>query len=166
MSTFFQFEADFVETLRCIPMVVRFKLDTCGIKLKLQAWHQLSPGDRQALATLPCTTAAEIAHYQTFLQQRLLDCTGAMGGTLPIDPQPPWLDAATIPAELDQAIQALGVALNQPSNQPSSQPLNQSLNLVQWAALTPLQRFALLKLSRPGHENRNLLPALKEFGLI
>ncbi len=160
--TFFQFEADFVETLRCIPMVVRFKLDTCGIKLKLQAWHQLSAGDRQALATLPCTSAAEIAHYQTFVQQRLLEHTGAMGGTLPIDPQPPWLDATTIPADLDQAIQTLGVALNQSLDQPLNQPLNSS----QWAALNPLQRFALLKLSRPGHENRNLLPALKEFGLV
>jgi len=35
----------------------------------------------------------------------------------------------------------------------------------QWTALSPLQRFALCKLSRPGHENRNFLPALREFGL-
>ncbi|MBD0342498.1 MAG: nitrate reductase associated protein, partial [Microcoleus sp. Co-bin12] len=37
--TFFEFEADFVEALRCIPMKVRLKLDTCGIKLKLQDWN-------------------------------------------------------------------------------------------------------------------------------
>lgn len=35
---FFAFESDFVDSLRCIPMVVRYKLDTCGIKLKLPEW--------------------------------------------------------------------------------------------------------------------------------
>jgi len=37
IADFFQFEADFVDSLRCIPMQVRFKLATCGIKLKLTA---------------------------------------------------------------------------------------------------------------------------------
>ncbi|MDA0674030.1 MAG: hypothetical protein O3C67_10055, partial [Cyanobacteria bacterium] len=37
--------------------------------------------------------------------------------------------------------------------------------LEQGAGLIPLQRFALIKLSRPGHENRNFLPACQEFGL-
>lgn len=32
---YFQFEADFIQTLRCIPLSVRYKLDTCGVKLKL-----------------------------------------------------------------------------------------------------------------------------------
>jgi hypothetical protein len=36
----------------------------------------------------------------------------------------------------------------------------------QWAALHPLQRFALVKLVRPGHEGHNFGPALKEFGLL
>jgi hypothetical protein len=35
-----------------------------------------------------------------------------------------------------------------------------------WSRLTRLQRFALLKLCRPGHENRNFPLAIKEFGLI
>ncbi|MFN4279704.1 nitrate reductase associated protein [Thermosynechococcus sp.] len=34
-----------------------------------------------------------------------------------------------------------------------------------WAVLTPLQRFVLVKLSQPGHENCNFWPALQEFGL-
>ncbi|MGB0562374.1 MAG: nitrate reductase associated protein, partial [Spirulinaceae cyanobacterium] len=40
-----------------------------------------------------------------------------------------------------------------------------SISLTQWQALRPDQRFALIKLSRPGHENRNFLPAMQEFGL-
>jgi hypothetical protein len=34
-----------------------------------------------------------------------------------------------------------------------------------WGALDELQRFALVKLSHPGHEHRNLPRALAEFGL-
>ena len=34
-----------------------------------------------------------------------------------------------------------------------------------WNALTPLQRFTLLKLSRDSHDNINFVPALVEFGL-
>ena len=36
----------------------------------------------------------------------------------------------------------------------------------QWKELSPLQRFALIKLSRRGHENRNFYPALQEFKLV
>jgi hypothetical protein len=34
-----------------------------------------------------------------------------------------------------------------------------------WNELAPLQRFALVKLTRGGHENANFLPALREFGM-
>ncbi|MEN9210118.1 MAG: nitrate reductase associated protein [Thermostichus sp. DG02_2_bins_29] len=34
-----------------------------------------------------------------------------------------------------------------------------------WKNLEDLQRFALIKLSRSNHENKNFLPALQEFGL-
>ncbi|MGL4882951.1 MAG: nitrate reductase associated protein, partial [Waterburya sp.] len=36
----------------------------------------------------------------------------------------------------------------------------------QWLHLSAAQRFALIKLSRPSHENKNFLPALQEFGII
>jgi len=35
----------------------------------------------------------------------------------------------------------------------------------QWKNLNSLQRFALIKLTRGGHENENFIPALREFGL-
>lgn len=35
----------------------------------------------------------------------------------------------------------------------------------QWASLTTLRRFALFKLTRPGHDNDNFVPAMLEFGL-
>jgi hypothetical protein len=60
------------------------------------------------------------------------------------------MDATTIPASIQEKAQEVGTALT----------------TQQWAALTPAQRFALIKLSRPSHENKNFLPALKEFQLV
>lgn len=150
MSHFFQFESDFVESLRCIPMQVRLKLDTCGIKLKLQQWNQFTQDDRLKLVELPCETETEIQAYREFLCQLVQERTGAIASELPIDPQPPWLDEATIP----QDVSAKAAAVEVP------------LTIEQWASLTPVQRFALLKLSRSGHENHNFVPALREFQLI
>lgn len=149
MSTFFAFEADFVESLRCIPMQVRLKLDTCGIKLKLAQWHQLTQDDRQQLVDLPCHTPTEIATYRTTLQQMVLDRTGAIATDLPIDPAPPW-QATTIPDSV----------------QTKAAEVATTLTPAQWASLTAVQRFALIKLSRSGHENHNFLPALQEFHLV
>ena len=150
MADFFQFEADFVDSLRCIPMQVRFKLDTCGIKLKLSDWHHITSADREALVELPCTSATEIQAYQEYLQDLILQRTGAPPGELPIESHPAWMDASSVPASLEEKAQEIGA----------------TLTLEQWAALTPLQRFALLKLSRAGHENKNFVPALQEFHLL
>ncbi|WP_295460612.1 nitrate reductase associated protein, partial [Synechococcus sp. UW140] len=45
----FYFEADFVTSLRCIPMAVRRKLDLCGCKVKLKHWLELSECDRKEI---------------------------------------------------------------------------------------------------------------------
>lgn len=150
MSYFFQFEADFVESLRCIPMQVRLKLDTCGIKLKLQQWNQFNQDDRIKLVDLPCERDAEIQAYREFVCQLVQERTGSIASELAIDPHPPWLDAATIPQDVSAKAAAVEVALT----------------VKQWASLAPVQRFALLKLSRSGHENHNFVPAMREFQLI
>jgi len=147
---FFEFEADFVESLRCIPMQVRFKLDTCGIKLKLDQWHRFDAQARYSLAQRPCGTEAEIQAYRTYLQQLVLRHTQTPAKELPLDPDPPWHQPEAIPAQTQAQAQALGI----------------TIPVEKWATLTPLQRFALYKLSRPGHENRNFLAALKEFNLV
>lgn len=148
MAPFFQFEADFVDSLRCIPMQVRFKLDTCGIKLKLTHWHQFEAGDRQSLVELPCTTPAEVQHYREFLTHLMVQRTGEVAQDLPVDPQPAWLNPDEVPASVLAKAQAVDTAIAP----------------AQWASLTPIQRFALIKLSRSAHENRNFLPAWQEFG--
>lgn len=150
MAQFFQFESDFVESLRCIPMQVRLKLDTCGVKLKLAQWNRFEQEDREALVALPCQTASEVQSYRSLLHQLIHDRTGTPAVDLAIDPHPAWSDTAIVPDSVQAKAQEAGTVIT----------------LEQWSALTPLQRFALIKLSRSGHENSNFLPALKEFKLV
>lgn len=149
MTQFFQFEADFVESLRCVPMQVRLKLDTCGVKLKLVQWNQFNQDDRRSLIELPCSTETEAQNYRHFLQQLIQERTDTTATDLAIDPAPAWLDASTIPASVEAKVYENGAAIA----------------LDQWATLAPVQRFALIKLSRSSHENANFLPALREFHL-
>lgn len=150
MSNLFEFETEFVDNLRCIPMQVRYKLDTCGIKLRLSEWNQMNLAERKALVELPCLTAIEIQSYQEYLQKLILELTGKPPAQLPIESLPPWMDATTIP----------------PSLQEKAQEMDVTITLLQWFALTPLQRFALIKLSRSGHENKNFAAAMAEFNLF
>lgn len=64
---FFQFESDFVNTLKCIPMIVRYKLDSCGVKLKLHEWTKFNLKDKESLAYLPCYKDLEIEYYRIFV---------------------------------------------------------------------------------------------------
>ncbi len=149
IESFFQFEADFVESLRCIPMQVRMKLDTCGIKLKLHQWHLFTQDERQALVAQSCHTSEQVCAYREQLQHLVLAHTGESARDLDVLEHPPWNDAATIPESVSRHAAEQGI----------------HLALEDWAGLTPLQRFALIKLSQSRHENSNFEPALREFGI-
>ena len=148
-TLFFGFEQDFVGSLRCIPMVVRHHLDTCGVKLKLDHWNHFSHDQRQALVDWPCETPAEVKAYGEHLQQMIVDQTGSPAKTLEIAEIPSWKQLGAIPEVVLLKFESQQVPLT----------------VEQWANLTELQRFALIKLSRPSHENLNFMPAVKEFGL-
>ncbi|MBF2014194.1 MAG: nitrate reductase associated protein [Rivularia sp. T60_A2020_040] len=150
MNDFFKFEADFVDSLRCIPMQVRFKLDNCGVKLKLSHWHQFTEQERQSLVEMPCMTIEECQNYREFLQNLIIDKTGTAASEFPVEDNPPWMNEKEIP-DVTQ-IKAVECDVD--------------ITVEKWKKLTPLQRFALIKLSRPSHENKNFYPALQEFGLV
>jgi hypothetical protein len=149
-ENYFEFEADFVEeNVRCIPMIVRFKLDACGIKLKLKEWSKMNNEERQNLAVFPCATDAEVVHYRTYLQKIILMHTGDEATEIPVMENPAWsIDEIPLPI------------------QEKLKEFNWTLSIMQWINLKDLQRFALLKLSYPGHENRNFPRAMKEFSLV
>lgn len=145
----FQFELDFADTLHCVPMGVRLKLDTCGIKLSLAQWNQFDRAERQQILDQPCDLPEAIAAYRDALANLIAQHQSGPLKTLDVDPHPPWLQEDTIPPAVQQGAEELGCPLA----------------LAQWQNLRPRQRFALIKLSRPSHENHNFLPALQEFGL-
>jgi len=148
---YFKFEEDFVEdNVRCIPMIVRFKLDACGIKLKLSEWSKMTIAERKLLAETSCANSREVLQYRSWLQQIILIRTGAAATDLPVDMNPEWAIQSILPAVLKNKLQEF----------------NWQLTLQQWRGLNNLQRFVLLKLCRPGHENKNFPKAMKEFGLL
>ncbi|BAQ62563.1 nitrate reductase associated protein [Geminocystis sp. NIES-3708] len=149
MANFFEFETDFVDSLRCIPMIVRFKLDTCGVKLKLHHWHNFNQIERESLVHKPCLTPQEIEEYKQYTQNLVYLNTGEYAKQLDIDSHPEWLNLDNIPIDLEK----------------KAKEFNLIITLSQWQNLTNLQRFVLIKLSRPSHENKNFLPALKEFNI-
>ncbi len=147
---YFDFEEDFVEEgIRCIPMIVRFKLDKAGIKLKLAEWAKFSNDEKSVLALLACSSEGEITNYHNTVVSLIERYTGKGATALPIDKDPDW-NSFLVPPELNQR----------------AMELDQAISTKQWNDLTTLQRFALLKLCKPGHENRNFPLALKEFGLM
>lgn len=144
---FFAFESDFVESLRCIPMIVRYKLDTCGIKLKLHEWVKLTVADKARLSEQLCYSTAEIDQYRFDLIDLVqLRCQHRVSELGEVDAV--WELLGQVPAEVQQK------ALEWECT---------PLTVQQWMSLNVLQRFALVKLSRSGHEGKNLPKAIREF---
>lgn len=147
----FAFESDFVDSLRCIPMAVRLKLDVCGIKLTLRQWSRFARNDREALLTMPCGSRAEAEAYRAEVVDLVASRAGETAKPLAEQAWRYWELPDRIPiAVVDYA---LSLGLSPPK-------------ISQWAALTSLQRFALIKLTRDNHDNVNFVPAMQEFGLV
>ena len=148
---YFKFEEDFMEdNIRCIPMIVRFKMDETGIKLKLSAWCKFLPDERIQLALLPTDSTSERNYYHQFLCELISKYTDSEPTEIAIDPFPAWRNPQQIPAML----------LDKAAEQ------NLDISIAQWQNLSDIKRFALLKLCRPGHENKNFPKAAAEFGLL
>ena len=150
-KNYFDFEEDFIENnVRCIPMIVRFKMDIAGIKLKLAEWNKFKQEERVQLALLPVSSAEEIKNYNNYLTTLIEKHTGNKATALSINSNPGWANLQSIPAILAEKAKEFDLIITPEK----------------WGGLTNLQRFALLKLCRPGHENKNFPKAIKEFGLL
>jgi len=135
---YFKFEEDFIEkNVRCIPMIVRFKMDAAGIKLKLAEWSRFSIGERIEL-------------YKNHLASLVKKYTGKSATVMEVDKNPLWSITGTVPVMIEEKAMESGY----------------DIWVSQWKSLTDLQRFALLKLCREGHENKNFPKAIMEFGFV
>jgi hypothetical protein len=147
----FKFEEEFMEDrIRCLPMVVRFKLDACGIKLKLSEWNNFTVDERKGLMEFSTTTDDEIRDYRMKVQKLVLHHTGKEATELPIEKLPAWVITEELQKPLLEKLKEFGW----------------TISLQQWKELSDMQRFVLVKLSRPSHENKNFPKAVKEFGLV
>jgi hypothetical protein len=150
-NIFFDFEEDFIEkNIKCVPMIVRFKLDACGIKLKLSEWTRMTIVERNLLIDTAFVTKLEIKNYHLLVQEIVLKSTGHDAKLLSIDNKPAWADIENVSDEVNEKAKEFGW----------------QIELEDWKHLTSLQRFALLKLCRSGHENKNFPVAMKEFKLV
>ena len=150
-QTIFAFELDFAGTLRCIPMIVRFKLDLAGVKVTLRQWSRFGLHERQELVERSCEGEATVRAYRSYVLEIITLRADEPLIDLPVDPRPIWAETDHVPERLARYARDLDLA-------PPS--------LEQWRAITPLQRFTLFKLTRPGHDNDNFEPAMHEFGLL
>ena len=150
-STIFQFETDFAGALYCIPMAVRRKLDLCGVKVSLKQWNRFTLNEREQLVARECDTAEQTDAYQHEVAHLLEARAGDQPQFLDRDAGTEWKDTSAVPQRLIDYCDERKVL---------------APALTQWAALTELQRFALFKLTRPGHTNENFIPAMREFGLV
>lgn len=141
----FAFEHDFVGDWRCIPLCVRRKLDLIGLKLKLNHWLAMSREQRQQLVDWddqPAALAAMAEHCRSLTRSM------ADGEARPLPParNEPWQVASAVAEQVASAAHARGLQLSS----------------AQWQQLNELERFALCKLARPGHDHHNLEAAFTE----
>jgi hypothetical protein len=147
---YFNFEEDFIEdNVRCIPMIVRFKMDAVGIKLKLAEWSKFNADERVELAIMPISDSSALNDYHDYLLSLIKKYTKNEATIMAVDVLPAWRELEQLPTLLQEKLQEL----------------NLKISLRQWEGLSDIQRFVLLKLCRPGHENKNFPKAMLEFGL-
>src|SRR5713226_1269198 len=65
----FKFEDEMHESLQCVPMAVRRKLDRVGLKIGLEQWKSLDRGERLAICHLPVASAEECDALGVFLPE-------------------------------------------------------------------------------------------------
>lgn len=144
----FRFEADFMEDgMRCIPMAARLRLDLCRIKLRLSEWSKMTDSEKKKVAQWPYNLPLQMDACRDFLKAIVFRRTGREATILETTADVTWSDTSRVP----EAVEA------------KMSEFNWTLSIEEWRTLTELQRFALMKLTRPGHENRNFPRAVVEF---
>ena len=67
----FKFEDEMHESLQCVPMAVRRKLDRVGLKIGLEQWKSLDRGERLAICHLPVASAEECDGLSEFIREAM-----------------------------------------------------------------------------------------------
>ena len=145
----FKFEDEMHESLQCVPMAVRRKLDRVGLKIGLEQWKSLDRGERLAICHLPVASAEECDGLSVFIREAMLRRFG-------VEPK------------------ALTDAQRASANPPGSAPdrvvkharaQGFDLSAAVWTRMDADERFALIKMGDADTPSHNLAAALKEFSV-
>lgn len=142
----FGFEDEMHQSLACVPMAVRRKLDRAGVKISLKQWQALARHERAAVCHLPAGDAEECGALREFIEGA---CAARAAGAIKALPaeeinaaDPP----AAPPARLVENARAAGVIFG----------------AAEWARLDADERYALIKLGGGAERSHNFHAALKE----
>jgi len=106
--------------------------------------------ERNRLCELGCNNDLEFQQYRRYCQQIIFNRTGKEATDLAVEQNPAWANGNELPSLLAEKLKEFSWLIS----------------LRRWQSLSNLQRFVLIKLSKPGHENKNFPKAVKEFGLV
>jgi hypothetical protein len=143
----FKFEDEVHQSLSCVPMAVRRKLDQIGLKIGLEQWQQLGLGERLAVCHLPVDSIEEQEVARIFMREAVRTRSGGELKELPEEVRRSASPPPSPPAILVAHARAAGIALGQP----------------EWARLDDDERYALIKLGGSATPSHNLTAALQEF---
>jgi hypothetical protein len=145
----FKFEDEVHESLQCVPMAVRRKLDRVGLKIGLEQWKALDHGERLAICHLPIASSEECDALTVFIREAMKRRFGVEPKTL--------TDAQRASAEPPASPPPRAVA--------HARAAGFDLSAAAWSRLDGDERFALMKMGDTETPSHNLAPALKEFAV-
>lgn len=143
----FNFEAEIYDSMNCLPMAARRKLDAVGIKLHLAQWEQLGRGERLMICHAPADSEEERSALRFFIDEVAMARTGSPAKILPDRARRSAYPPDRPPHVLARHARAFGIELDDKA----------------WARLDDDQRYALIKLGDLDRPSHNLAPALEEF---
>jgi len=143
----FKFEDEIYKTLTCVPMAVRRKLDSLGLKISLDQWQKLGRGERLAICHLPIESAEERDAIALFIDEVVRNRCGSAVKPLSEESRRAADPPASLPPILVTIAKAHGFELAQPV----------------WDRLDEDERYALMKLGGGTETSHNFRAALLEF---
>jgi hypothetical protein len=143
----FKFEDEMHESLQCVPMAVRRKLDRVGLKVGLEQWKALDRGERLAICHIPADSGEECDALAVFIREAMMRRFGVEPKRLS--------DSARASAEPPASPPDKLVA--------HAREAGSDLSASVWTRLDSDERFALLKMGDVAQASHNLAAALKEF---
>jgi hypothetical protein len=146
----FDFEGDIHDTLECVPLTVRRKLDLALLKISLEGWQALSLAERLTLCHLPVDGPGDL---EVYVQVMRAFCARA---SVPLKPL----------ADLNAAARAWNASKLPPTLAERARALGAPLTDERWRSLDEESRYALLKLCDPKRNPLKIHALLVELGLL